>query len=33
MISKVEMPALVEISTDDPRYGTREQERLEQEAA
>jgi hypothetical protein len=32
MISKVEMPALVEISTDDPRYGTREQERLEQEA-
>lgn len=32
MISKVEMPALVEIGTDDPRYGTREQEQLEQEA-
>ena len=31
-ISKVEMPELVDIGTDDPRYGTREQERLEQEA-
>ena len=31
-INKVEMPELVDIGTDDPRYGTREQERLEQEA-
>ena len=31
-ISKVEMPEFVEISTDDPRYGTPEQERLQQEA-
>ena len=26
------MPEFVEISTDDPRYGTPEQERLQQEA-
>ncbi len=32
-ISKVEVPEFVGISTDDPRYGTPEQERLEQEAA
>ena len=31
-ISKVEMPKFVGISTDDPRYGTPEQERLQQEA-
>jgi hypothetical protein len=32
-ISKVEMPEFVGMSTDDPRYGTPEQEKLEQEAA
>ncbi|MEO2001101.1 MAG: carboxypeptidase-like regulatory domain-containing protein [Pirellulales bacterium] len=31
-VSKVEMPEFPNIDTDDPRYGTAEQERLEQEA-
>ena len=32
IVSKVEMPEFPDIDTDDPRYGTAEQERLEQEA-
>ena len=31
-VSKVEMPEMPNIDEDDPRYGTPEQERLEQEA-
>ncbi|MDG1992802.1 MAG: hypothetical protein P8J43_10060, partial [Pirellulales bacterium] len=31
-VSKVEMPEFPNIDTDDPRYGTAEQEKLEQEA-
>ena len=31
-VSKVETPEFPDIDTDDPRYGTAEQERLEQEA-
>lgn len=32
MISKVEVPEFVDLSTDDPRYGTREHELLQQNA-
>ena len=32
-VSKIEMPEFPDISEDDPRYGTPEQDRLEQEAA
>ena len=32
-VSKIEMPKFPDISEDDPRYGTPEQDRLEQEAS
>ena len=32
-VSKIEMPEFVEIDEDDPRYGTPEQDRIQQEAS
>lgn len=32
-VSKIEMPKIVEIDEDDPRYGTPEQDRIQQEAS